>query len=131
MSRIFFCLIFAFSSVSGLSLAEPTKEKEGLAGTWRHKEGSQIATYTFRPDGSFSAELKDGDNVRAMEGRWSVEEDMIVYSFISDSLDRIAPGVVDRDKLVRHDENSYTIVAGDGMQRTYWRVKDEEQKPKD
>lgn len=66
-----------------------------------------------------------------MEGKWSVEDGMIVYSFVSDSLNRVASGVVDRDKLVRNDENSYTIIAGDGVQRTYWRVKGEDQEQKD
>ncbi len=106
---------------------EPVFDQGKLAGEWRYddEQQHQTARYIFRADGTFTAELRQGDElVRKFGGRWAFEEGMIVYTYESDSLGRVEPGMRERDRLERLDETSYTIEAGDGGHRTYWRVKE-------
>lgn len=54
-------------------------------------------------------------------GRWSVEGNILHYTYVSDALNRIPPGSVDRDKLLSIDRESFVIEAADGSQRKYLR----------
>jgi uncharacterized protein (TIGR03066 family) len=102
--------------------AAQTTDKEKLVGTWRYQDKEQVATYVFHPDGTFHAELRQGEKVRKFEGLWKIRDDLITYTYKKDSYGR-ANSVVESDRLLRVDESSYTIEAGDRNQRTYWRVK--------
>lgn len=106
----------------GPCVAEPPAETSKLAGTWRYQDKEQVSTYVFHPEGTFNAELRTDEKVRKFEGLWVIEKGMITYTYKKDSYGR-ANSVVESDRLIRLDESSYTIEAGDGNQRTYWRVK--------
>jgi uncharacterized protein (TIGR03066 family) len=101
-------------------------DKEKLVGKWRYENEQQhvLVSYVFRPDGTFTSELRqNGEQVRKLEGLWAIDGEMLVYTYTKDSLGQGEPGLQERDRLVRIDDSSYTIEAGDQAQRTYWRVK--------
>jgi hypothetical protein len=126
MRRLFpLLLLMALAAVPGR--AEDAIDPAKLIGEWRHasEEQQQVAHYVFRPDFTFTAELqKDGETQRKFEGRWRIEDGMILYTYDRDSMGQIGGGSRERDRLLRIDESSYTIEGGDGGQRTYWRVKE-------
>ncbi len=113
------CLILATLSFAG---AEPSADASKLVGTWQYKTDLQVATYVFRADGTFTAELKQGEEVRKFEGKWLLLEGAITYTYTSDSEKRLGEGVKERDQLDRIDESSYTIRAADDNLRTYFRI---------
>ena len=101
-------------------------DKEKLVGKWRYENEQQhvLVSYVFRPDGTFTSELRqNGEQVRKLEGLWAINGEMLVYTYTNDSRGQGEPGLQERDRLVRIDESSYTIEAGDQARRTYWRVK--------
>lgn len=108
------CLCFSVQAADS-----PSPDATKLAGTWRYEGESRVATYTLAADGTFSAELREGVNTAKFKGRWKLDEGAIEYTYHEGN----AMSVGDRDKLLRVDETSFTIEAGDGQQRTYWRVK--------
>ncbi len=122
--------LFLFATLtSSLPAGEPegAPERQKLVGQWRYQDeiNNQIAHYQFRPDGTFTGELRhNAEVVRKFEGRWTVENGMILYTYDKDSMNQVGGGARERDRLLRIDDSSYTIEAGDGGQRTYWRVKD-------
>ncbi|MEP6956125.1 MAG: hypothetical protein ABI883_04815 [Chthoniobacterales bacterium] len=106
---------------------EPAFDPAKLAGQWRYEDEPQhqTARYVFNADGKFTSELRQGDELlRKFSGQWTIEEGMIVYTYETDSLGKVFAGARERDRLERLDETSYTIEAGDGAHRTYWRVKE-------
>jgi len=106
---------------------EPAFDPTKLVGEWRYENEpqKQVAQYAFRADGTFTAELfQGGESVRKFEGRWKIEEGMILYTYEKDSLAQVGAGARERDRLIRLDESSYTIEGGDRGQRSYWRVKE-------
>jgi hypothetical protein len=66
---------------------------------------------------------QNGEQVRKLEGVWGIDGEMLVYTYSRDSLGQGEPGLQERDRLVRIDDSSYTIEAGDKARRTYFRVK--------
>lgn len=122
-----FLLLLVFSLTALLPLrAEQSAEEQKLVGDWRYEDAAekQVANYSFRADGTFTSELhQNGELVRKFEGRWTIEKGMIVYIYETDSIGKVMGGARERDRLERLDESSYTIEAGDGGHRTYWRVK--------
>ena len=101
-------------------------DKQKLVGEWRYENEQEhvSVSYVFRPDGTFVSELRqNGEQVRKEEGRWAIDGEMLVYTYTKDSRGQMASGLEERDRLIRIDESSYTIEAGDQARRTYWRVK--------
>jgi hypothetical protein len=83
-----------------------------------------VAQCTFRENGTYTAELRKGDElIRRFEGLWRLDGEMIVYTYLTDSLELISEGTVERDQLIRVTDDYYTIEAGDHVRRTYFRVK--------
>ncbi len=106
--------------------SKPVKaEAAKLVGQWRYDDkAGQIATYVFKDNGSYTAELRRDQNVvRKFSGLWRMADGMIVYTYLSDSLGQVNEGAVEKDRLMRIDADSYTIEAGDHLLRTYFRVK--------
>jgi uncharacterized protein (TIGR03066 family) len=124
-------LLVAFLPGGGCSkekavTAEPPIDKEKLlVGEWRFEDEQQhvLVSYVFRPNGTFASELRqNGEQVRKLEGLWTLEGDLLVYTYTKDSLGQ-GDGLKERDRLLRIDDSSYTIESGDKAQRTYFRVK--------
>ena len=126
------CVLCSSRSSSSLVLFTPCRAESDfdpakLVGEWRYENEAQnqAARYVFRADDTFTAELfQGGESVRKFTGRWKIEEGMIVYTYETDSLEKVFAGARERDRLIRLDESSYTIEGGDGGQRSYWRVKE-------
>ena len=113
-------MVMIVPSQAGLSSLE-----KKLVGEWQHEEKEGVmAHYVFRGNGSYTAELRrEAELIRRFEGLWRVDGEMIVYTYISDSLAQVPVGTVEKDQILRISNDSYTIEAGDHLQRTYFRVK--------
>ena len=108
------------------SRAELTPEEKKLVGEWRHEgdPGQPVAHCTFRENGTYTAELRQGNKLmRRFEGLWHLDGEMIVYTYLTDSLEQISEGTVEKDQLIRVTDDYYTIEAGDHLHRTYFRVR--------
>ena len=64
-----------------------------------------------------------GKTISKFTGRWSVEGDTLLYTYISDALDKIPAGATDRDKLLSVQREFFIIQAADGSKRKYLRVR--------
>jgi hypothetical protein len=120
------CLLLLGLLVVFLPARAQSIDKDKLVGQWRYEDAQQhlLVSYVFRPDGTFTSELRqNGELVRKLEGFWAISGEMLVYTYTNDSRGQGQPGLQERDRLIRIDESSYTIEAGDQARRTYWRVK--------
>jgi hypothetical protein len=125
MNRPFLLLTLTLIPLLPARAEQPTGEQK-LVGEWRYEDDQQhlLVRYVFRSNGTFSSELwRKGELGRKLEGLWAIEGNMLVYIYTSDSRGQGQPGLQERDRLLRIDESSYTIEAGDKAQRTYFRVK--------
>jgi len=78
----------------------------------------------FNRDGSFKGEVVyHAKLISKFTGRWSVDGDALLYTYISDELDRIPAGATDRDKLLSVHREFFIIEAADGSKRKYLRVR--------
>ena len=112
-----FCLMVSCAAV------QPGTQSE-LAGEWRYTDKIQTCHYVFKRDGSFHGEVTYHRKlISKFTGRWSVQDDTLVYNYISDALDRIPAGANDRDKLLLVQKDSFTIEAADGSKRRYVRIR--------
>ena len=120
------CLLLLTLLVAILPVrAEEPIDKKKLLGQWRYEDEQQhvVVSYVFRPDGTFTSEMRqNGEQVRKLEGLWTLEGELLVYTYTNDSLGQ-GDGLKERDRLIRIDDSSYTIESGDKAQRTYFRVK--------
>ena len=127
MQRTFFLLLMIAVAAVAPARGELSAEEKKLVGEWQFEEkDAQItARQVFRENGTYTAELrKAGELTRKFEGIWRIEDDKLVYTYTSDSLEQIPAGAIERDHIVSISENSYTIEAGDHLHRTYFRVKE-------
>jgi hypothetical protein len=112
-----FCLLASCAAVRPTHLST-------LAGEWRYKDKIQSCHYVFNKDGSFHGEVIYRQKlISKFTGRWSVQGDTLRYNYLTDALNRIPAGAIDRDKLLSVQEGSFTIEAADGSKRTYSRVR--------
>ena len=114
------CLCFSLQAADPQDAAKEPKDAAKLAGTWRCETDLRVATYVFAPNGTFSAELREGKNAAKFSGKWALTGDTIEYTYYEGN----TKTVVDHDRLVSVDDSSFTIEEADGNQRTYWRVKE-------
>jgi hypothetical protein len=119
----FITLALLLSAASPAPEATPSAQSAALVGTWRYSNDEQTVTYLFERNGTFTAESKTANSVRTFRGLWELKDNVITYTFTSDSGGGQIEGKQDADRLERIDETSLAIVAGDGTHRTYWRVK--------
>ncbi len=106
--------------------ADQPIDAQKLVGEWRYEDEQQhvVVSYVFRADGTFTSELQqNGEQVRELEGRWAINGEILLYTYSKDSLTPGESRLLERDRLIRIDETSYTIESGDRAQRTYFRVK--------
>lgn len=95
-----------------------------LAGEWRYADKIQGCHYVFNRDGSFNGEVVyHAKLISKFTGRWSVDGDTLLYTYISDELHRIPAGATDRDKLLSVHREFFIIEAADGSKRKYFRVR--------
>jgi len=119
--KVLFAL--AFCLLASCAAVRPTSQRT-LAGEWRYKDKIQSCHYVFNRDGTFRGEVIFQQKlISKFTGRWSVQDDTLRYNYLTDALNRIPAGAIDRDKLLSVQENSFTIEAADGSKRTYSRIR--------
>lgn len=109
-----------FASCSSL----PADKRASLVGEWRYADNTQSCRYHFKRDGTFAGEVRlKAKLVSQFRGAWTVQDDLLLYRYISDELGRIPPGTTDRDRLLMVQEDSFLIEAADGSRRRYMRIR--------
>ncbi len=99
------------------------RNRAQLVGHWEYADEQQSCDYSFRPDGSFTGQVKFQTKVVSkFNGRWSLRKNALLYTYLSDALGRIPPGTTDRDQILEIREQSFLIQAANGAQRRYHRV---------
>lgn len=111
------CLL---ASCAGVQPTSPNS----LVGEWRYADKTQGCHYVFDRDGAFHGDVVyHGKTISKFTGRWSVDGDALLYTYISDALNRIPAGATDRDRLLRIEREFFIIEAADGSKRKYLRVR--------
>jgi hypothetical protein len=101
-----------------------SSSQSSLVGEWRYADKIQSCHYVFNRDGSFKGEVVyRAKLISKFTGRWSVDGDSLLYTYISDELDRIPAGATDRDRLLSVQRESFIIEAADGSKRKYLRIR--------
>jgi len=101
-----------------------SNSRRELIGEWRYSDATQSCHYIFKGDGFFAGEVTyRGKLMSKFTGRWSVEENAILYTYLSDEMKKIPAGAKDRDKLLRIQRDAFVIEAADGSRRRYFRIK--------
>lgn len=109
-------------SCAGLQRISPSS----LVGEWRYADKTKGCHYVFNRNGTFSGDVVySGRTIMKFTGRWSVEGDTLLYTYINDALGRIPAGATDRDKLLSVHSEFFVIKAADGSKRKYIRVPSE------
>ena len=102
----------------------PSDGRSPLVGEWRYADKIQSCRYHFKKDGRFTGEVRlRATLVSKFAGTWAVQGDRLLYTYISDELDRIPAGATDRDKLLSVERDSFLIEAADGSRRRYSRIR--------
>jgi len=111
--------VFLLASCAGLPPASSR-----LVGEWRYADKIQACHYVFDRDGTFHGDVVyRGKTISKFTGRWSVKRDTLLYTYISDALNRIPAGATDRDRLLSVEKEFFIIEAADGSKRKYFRVR--------
>ena len=119
--KIAFALI-SFLLVSCSSL--PSGKQDSLVGEWRYADNVQSCRYHFKTDGTFAGEVRlQTKLVSKFRGTWAVQDNLLLYRYLSDDLGRIPVGTTDRDKLLNVEKDSFLIEAADGNRRRYLRLR--------
>jgi hypothetical protein len=118
--------VLAFISLLSLAacatLESPSRSRQ-LVGNWRYADQVQSCRYSFESDGSFTGEVRLRTKlISKFKGRWSVQGETLLYSYVSDALGRIPAGATDRDQLIEIKKDSFVIQAANGDRRRYLRM---------
>jgi hypothetical protein len=120
MKSVFVVLLLL--SMAACANAEP-RNRNALVGHWRYADEKQSCEYSFKADGSFTGEVRvQARLISKFTGRWTIKDDSILYTYLSDAFGRIPTGVTDRDRLLRMEPNSFLIRAANGDERRYRRI---------
>ena len=120
MKAVLALTLFLLVSCAGLESRPPSS----LVGEWRYADKTQGCHYVFNRNGRFSGDVVyHGKLISKFTGRWSVDGDALLYTYVSDALDRIPAGATDRDKLLAVHKEFFVIEAADGSKRKYLRIK--------
>jgi hypothetical protein len=104
------------------TLDSPGRSRQ-LVGNWRYEDQIQSCRYSFESDGSFTGEVKlRAKLISQFKGRWSVQGETLLYTYVSDALGRIPAGAIDRDDLLEINKQSFVIQAANGDRRRYMRM---------
>lgn len=95
-----------------------------LVGEWRYDDEIKGCHYIFNRNGTFAGDVVyHGKTVSKFTGHWLVENDTLLYNYVSDTLHKIPAGATDRDKLLSLQRDAFVIQAADGSKRKYLRVR--------
>jgi hypothetical protein len=95
-----------------------------LVGEWRYADEIKACHYIFNANGTFAGDVVyHGKTISKFTGRWSVEGDTLLYTYVSDALDKIPAGATDRDRLLDVHRDFFVIQAADGSKRKYLRIR--------
>lgn len=104
-----------------------TVERDSRApfvGNWLYADEVQSCRYLFQADGSFSGEVKQHKKtISRFTGHWRVEQQALLYTYVSDAFGRIPAGATDRDRVLQVGPDSFQIEAANGERREYRRVR--------
>ena len=115
-------LIFAVLLTSCATL-EP-QNRNRFVGSWLYADKVQSCRYSFNSDGSFSGEVTlHQATISRFTGRWNVEKEALLYTYLSDAFGRIPPGATDRDQVLEVSHDSFVIQAANGERRRYRRIR--------
>src|SRR3954471_10644006 len=106
--------VLAFLVLASLaSCASPQpRTRAEFVGHWRYADENQSCDYSFKNDGSFTGEVKQKTKVVSrFTGRWDVQKDALLYTYLSDVYGRIPAGATDRDELLEVKTDSFLIRA--------------------
>lgn len=120
MKAVLALTLCLMASCAGLRWSSPSS----LVGEWRYTDKIQGCHYVFNRDGTFKGEVVyHAKLISKFTGRWSVDGDILLYTYVSDALDRIPIGATDRDKLLSVHKEFFIIEAADGSKRKYLRIR--------
>jgi hypothetical protein len=120
MKAVLALMLCLMASCAGVRPQSPSS----LVGEWRYADRIQACHYVFNRDGSFEGDVVyHAKLISKFKGRWSVADDILLYTYVSDALHRIPAGATDRDKLLSVHREFFVIEAVDGSKRKYHRVR--------
>lgn len=120
MKTVLALTLLSLASCAGWHSNSPSS----LVGEWRYADEIKSCRYVFNRNGTFTGDVVyHGKTVSKFTGRWSVEGDTLLYTYISDALHKIPAGAIDRDKLLDVRPEFFIIQAADGSKRKYLRVR--------
>jgi hypothetical protein len=120
MKAITVLAVCLLASCAGLQ----SRYSSTLIGEWRYADRIQGCHYVFDRNGTFNGDVVyHGKTISKFAGRWSVEGNTLLYTYVRDALGRIPAGAIDRDKLLNVEKEFFVIEAADGHQRKYLRVR--------
>jgi len=120
MKIVLFLVSWLVASCASLS----PSAANAVVGEWNYTDSTQSCRYHFKRDGTFTGEVRlKGTLVSNFTGTWAVQNDQLLYTYLSDKLGRIPNGATDRDKLLNVQKNSFLIEAADGNRRRYSRIR--------
>jgi hypothetical protein len=120
MKAVLALALCLMASCAGLRSSSPNR----LVGEWRYADKIQGCRYVFEGDGSFKGEVVfHAKLISKFTGRWSVEGDTLLYTYLSDAFDKIPAGATDRDRLLSLQREFFIIQAADGSKRKYLRIR--------
>jgi hypothetical protein len=114
---LMFCLLASCAGITPMSSSR-------LVGEWRYTDKVQACRYVFKGDGSFEGDVVyQAKLISKFRGRWSMTDDVLLYTYTSDALRKIPAGATDRDRLLTVQREFFVIEAADGSRRKYVRVR--------
>jgi hypothetical protein len=114
--------LFSLLALSSCATVD-TQKKSELVGDWRYSDQTQSCHYSFKPDGSFSGEVKHGKRlVLKFTGRWKIKGSALNYVYLTEAFGRIPRRTTDQDQLLELKKDSFLIQAANGERRRYVRV---------
>jgi hypothetical protein len=120
MKTVFALTLCLLVSCAGWQSNSPSS----LVGEWRYADEIKACHYIFNANGTFAGDVVyHRKTISKFTGRWSVEGDTLLYTYVSDALDKIPAGATDRDRLLDVDREFFIIQAADGSKRKYLRIR--------
>jgi hypothetical protein len=114
--------VLSFALMTSCAFMQSSTERK-LTGEWRYTDQIQSCHYVFQSNGAFSGEvIYHRKLISKFTGHWSARDDILLYHYTSDALDRIPAGTMDRDQLLMVRKDFFVIQAANGRKRRYSRI---------
>ena len=98
--------------------------RASFVGDWVYADKVQSCRYSFGADGTFHGQVQQNAvTISRFTGRWTVEGDSLLYTYLSDAFGRIPVGATDRDQVLEVSRDSFFIRAANGERRRYQRTR--------